>query len=198
VSRKRLPWVLAVPLIAAGSVSAHVLGSMLFGQTPEQGADEVSRASGGYLAQLPIVVGVFVAFALIGIGVRLHRARRPGTQGVAPAWFLVLPPLSFALQELAERLLHAESAPFSAIHEPAFLAALVLQLPFGFLAYLLACFLLAVADEVGRFLARSQPFPAATRSAVILPLPPLAARLRSPILASGHSQRGPPTLDFSL
>jgi hypothetical protein len=198
-SRRHLPWLLSVPLIVGGSVGAHALGSLLFyGPATEQGADEVTRASGGYAAQLPLVIGVLAALALVGIVARILRSRNPGTRGVAPLWFIALPPLSFALQELSERLLHAESSPFSAIHEPAFVAALVLQLPFGFLAYLLARFLTAVAEEVGRLLARSQPLPGAKRSAAIL-LPPLsAAGPRSPVLASGHSQRGPPAPGFSF
>lgn len=194
VIRRRLPWVLAVPLIATGSMSAHALGSVLFGgHGHEHGAEEVARTSGGYLAQLPILLGVLAALGLAGLGVRMFRARRRGTHGVAPLWFLLLPPLSFALQELAERLLHAESAPFSAVREPAFLAALLLQLPFGLLAYLLARFLLAIAEDVGGLLSRHAAFPQACRS-VLLPVPLMAARPRRPVLASGQSERGPPVL----
>src|SRR5437870_735176 len=101
VNRRRLPWLLSVPLIVAGSLGAHALGSLLFhGRATEQGADEVTRASGGYAAQLPIVIGVLAALAFVGIGVRIQRSRNPGTRGVAPLWFLTLPPVSFALQEL--------------------------------------------------------------------------------------------------
>jgi hypothetical protein len=186
-------------LIAAGSVSAHVLGSILFaGSASEPVADEATRASGGYLAQLPVLIGVLVALALVGLGANAYGARRPRTGGIAPAWFLLLPPFSFMVQELAERMLHAESAPFSAIHEPAFVAALLLQLPFAFLAYLLARLLLAVAEEVGRLFGCSEPFPAAAASDFIHPLPILAAWPRTPVLASGHSQRGPPAPGFSF
>lgn len=199
VNRRRLPWLLSVPLIVTGSVGAHALGSLLVnGRATEHGADEVTRATGGYAAQLPIVIGVLAALALVGIGVRIQGSRDPGTRGVAPLWFLALPPLSFALQELAERLLHAESSPFSAVHEPAFLTALVLQLPFGFLAFLLARLLLAVAEEVGRLLARSYPFPAAGRSALILLFPASASGPPIPVPASGHSERGPPAPGVSF
>ncbi len=198
-ARRRLPWLLAVPLIVGGSVSAHALGKVLFAAgASEHGADEVARVSGGYAAQLPIVVGILASLALIWIAARLLRANRSVRSGIAPLWFLLLPPQSFALQEFAERMLHAESAPFSAIHEPAFIAALVLQLPFGLLAYVVARLLLAVAEEVSRLLAGPEEFPAARPSVFGLLLPPSAAGARTPVLASGHSQRGPPAPDLSF
>jgi hypothetical protein len=130
---------------------------------------------------------------LVWIAARIYRANRPERSRVAPLWFLLLPPLSFALQEFAERLLHAESAPFSAIHEPAFIAALLLQIPFGLLAYLVARLLLAVAAEVGRLLAGTHGFPETRPSVFGLLAPSPAAAARTSVLASGHSQRGPPS-----
>jgi hypothetical protein len=68
--------------------------------------------------------------------------------------FFVLPPLAFASQELAERLLHAEGFPFHAALEPRFPVGLLLQLPFGLLAILVAHWLLRVVTRLVLALAR--------------------------------------------
>jgi hypothetical protein len=104
--------------------------------------------------------------------------------------FFVLPPLAFASQELAERLLHAEAFPFQAALEPRFLLGLLLQLPFGLLALLIARALLRVVERALRELARTRtPRLQAggswsLRRAFDLP--------RIPALALGYQQRGPP------
>src|SRR5205823_1593512 len=73
---------------------------------------------------------------------------------VWPWFFFVLPPLAFALQELAERLLHAESFPFYAAFEPRFLLGLLLQIPFGLLALLVARAFLRVVERLVGALAK--------------------------------------------
>jgi hypothetical protein len=94
------------------------------------------------------------------------------------------------LQEFAERLLRAEAFPFHAAVEPRFLFGLLLQLPFGLLALLLARALLRVVERLARVLARvRRPRGATTahwspRQAFDLP--------RIPALALGYPQRGPP------
>ena len=96
------------------------------------------------------------------------------------------------MQEFAERLLHAEALPFRAALEPRFLLGLLLQIPFGLLALLLARVLLRIVERLARVLARARrPRLAATarwspRQAFDLP--------RIPALALGYQQRGPPAL----
>lgn len=112
-------------------------------------------------------------------------------KGAAPAWLFLLPLLAFSVQEVAERLVHAESFPFNLAHEPAFLAALVLQIPFGLVAYLIARAFLRVAEVLGRVLFRGrEPFPAPRAS---LPRPSRTPVRRMTLaLREGHSSRSPP------
>jgi hypothetical protein len=122
---------------------------------------------------------------------RLWLAR--GARRVGAAVFLVLPPLAWTLQELSERLLGSESAPFAGALEPSFLLGLLLQLPFGLAAYLFARVLFAVAVRVLRLGARP---PAVAHRDVPHEIPPFSARglKRLGTLASGRSSRGPPLL----
>jgi hypothetical protein len=125
---------------------------------------------------------------------RLLRARRRPGRGVelSPWLFFVLPPLAFASQEFAERLLRAEAFPFQAALEPRFLLGLALQLPFGLLALFVARVLLRVVERLVRALARTRT----PRLRTTLPWSPrqVCALARIPALALGHSQRGPPSL----
>ena len=94
-------------------------------------------------------------------------------------------------QELGERLLHAEAFPFQAALEPRFLLGLLLQLPFGLLALLVARALLRVVARLVRSLTR----PGVPREATASwSLPQVCDLPRIPALALGYPQRGPPAL----
>lgn len=119
------------------------------------------------------------------------RGRSP--DGASVRWFIVLPPLGFAIQEAIERVMHVESFPWNGLHEPAFLAALLLQIPFGLVAYVAALWLTRVAVRIGRMLAARGPHlpqraPAALRPAVV-PRP-----RRHWLAAHDCLQRAPPCL----
>ena len=192
VTRTRLPWLLALPLIAAGSLAAHSLGYVVARPDVERQAREAQEAGGTYLPQLPPLAGLLLALAIALIASRVvSAARGTRTGGASPWWFFLLPPLGFALQELLERVVHAESFPFQAAFEPAFLAGLLLQLPFGLIAFLVARALLAVARRilgtlVGRFRSRALGLPPDGPPPLAVSLPRIAA------LALGRSGRGPP------
>jgi hypothetical protein len=140
-----------------------------------------------------LVLGVFAATVIVASVARLLTVRRrPRAYAVSPWFFFVLPPLAFASQELAERLLRAEAFPFAAALEPHFLLGLLVQLPFGLLALFIARVLLRVVERLIVAFART-PVPRlptrpswSPREASVLP--------RIPALALGHSQRGPPSL----
>src|SRR5438093_1000471 len=120
VNRRRLPWLLSIALIAAGSVTAHSLGYLAFAGSAERG-DEVVESSHGLAANVPLVLAILVAAAVVGLLSRIvsvARGRAPG--GASVRWFFVLPPLGFAVQEAVERLMHVESFPGNGLHEPAF------------------------------------------------------------------------------
>jgi hypothetical protein len=190
--RRRLPWLLALPLMAAGSLAAHSLSYLFVSARAAEGAGEGSeRASSGSGSYLVLFLGILAATAVVATGARLLLGRRRQRGNAISPWlFFVLPPLAFVLQEFAERLLHAEAFPFQAALEPRFLLGLLLQLPFGLLALLLARVLLRVVERLARVLARVRRPRLATaaswslRRAFDLP--------RIPALAVGYQQRGPP------
>jgi hypothetical protein len=192
--RRHLPWLLALPVMAAGSLAAHSLSYLFVSvRTAEGGGEASERASTGSAGYLVLFLGILAATASVAVGARLllGRRRRRGVE-LSPWLFFVLPPLAFALQEFAERLLRAESFPFHAALEPRFLVGLLLQLPFGLLALLVARALLRVVERLAWALARTRAprlraaLPWSLREACGLP--------RIPALALGHPQRGPPTL----
>jgi LPXTG-motif cell wall-anchored protein len=190
--RRRLPWLLALPVMAAGSLAAHSL-SYLFvsARAAEGGAEASERASTGSASYLLLILGILAATAFVAAGLLLVRRRRRGVE-VSPWLFFVLPPLAFALQELAERLLHAEAFPFRAALEPRFLLGLLLQLPFGLLALLVARSLLRVVERLVCALARAST--PRLQAAVSWSLLQGCDLPRIPALALGYPQRGPPAL----
>ena len=130
---------------------------------------------------LPPVVGPLVALGLLGL-VRLVRGRSLG-----PAWYLLLPPLAFGIQELVERGVNAQMV------EPGVLAAALVQVPFVLLAYLLARLLRAAVVRAARVLSAPQSTPRVRGSAISWPKPTLAP---APAFATAGAHRGraPPHL----
>jgi hypothetical protein len=193
VSRNRLPWLVAVPLMVAGSVSAHELGYWLVTPDATARARVLAESGHGYFEHLPLVLGVLAALLIAGLTLRVSRSLRAGTGG-PPAWlFFVLPPLGFAVQEHLERLLHSGALPFDAALDPTFLVGLSLQLPFALAALAVARALVAGAERLGAALASRPPTPDARPVAV--PSPSRALELpRIAVLALGYAERGPPPL----
>ena len=187
--RRRLPWLLVVPLMVAGSLGAHVAAGLFAGGPRGEHVSEVAeRSSSGAAGHWVVVLGLVAALA-IAAGWSLFRGRL--RSDVSVGIFFWLPLLAFSSQELAERVLRAEAAPFSAAFEPRFLVGLALQIPFGLAASLLARLLVRVARGIVRALARRPVIAFSRRLALVLPavgwLPP-----RIPALALGYTQRGPP------
>jgi hypothetical protein len=193
--RRRLPWLIALPVMAAGSLGAHSLSYLVVSARTTEGAGEASeRASSGGPSYLVLFFGIVAATAMVAACARLllarARVRRAGS--VSPWLFFLLPPLAFAAQELAERLLNAEAFPFQVALEPRFLVGLLLQLPFGLLALLVARVLLRVVERIARTLAPC-PTPRLAASAPWRPRQTVALP-RIPALALGHAERDPPAL----
>jgi hypothetical protein len=204
IGRRQLPWILSMPLMVAGSVAAHSLGSALVASRVSATADrdggvEVARRlDHGFVTSLPLFAGMVIALVLVVLGPRIHRRLRGDARpGASPASFLLLPPLAYTLQEVAERLLHAESFPFNPAHEPAFLLALVLQVPFGVIACFLGRGLLGLGRALARVLvSRDRRWP--TGRPTSQRRLPETILLRTPVLALGHSVRGPPAAATSF
>src|SRR5262245_20500147 len=147
--RRRLPWLLAVPLMVAGSVAAHSLTYLVVAArtAPEGDAEASERVSSAHSGYLVLFMGVLAATALVAAAARspAGRHRRGGLEPY-PWMFFLLPPLAFGLQELSERALHAEAFPFHAALEPRFLLGLLLQVPFALLALFLGRAFLRVVE----------------------------------------------------
>jgi hypothetical protein len=197
--RRRLPWLVVVPLMVAGSLGAHALSGLLAGGHAEglvaaDGDGGSDRASVGVAAHTVLPFGLLAALAAaVAMTWILGRRRGLRRRGASPWVFFVLPPLGFSLQELMERAAGAEAAPFRAAAEPRFLLALALQLPFGLVALVVARVLLRVARRFVQALSGQRPVLLGRAFAVLGPL--IACELpRIPTLALGYPQRGPPTL----
>jgi len=153
--RRRLNWLVALPLMLAGTQVAHGLAYAL---VYPQAHAHLLQTGHGYLGWLPLVFGVAGALALVGLASAVaDAARSRHTRELPAAAFALLPPVAFALQELLELSLHTGTFGWRAFLAPTFLPGLALQLPFAVLAFVLARLLLRAAARVGLALARIAP-----------------------------------------
>lgn len=201
--RRRLPWLLALPLIVAGSLAAHTAGralgpSVTLSEFSHQEAGGLSglheRASTGYAGHAVLWLGLVVAL-IAGAGIYALVVRFGGRnrRGLGAGCFFLLPLLAYSSQEFIERSLHAESFPFHAVFEPRFLLGLTLQLPFAAAAFALGWLLLRAAKRLVEFLA-ARPVPKLSARSARLWTPSASAAPRVRALSRGHPLRGPPLL----
>ncbi len=191
--RRSLAWLVAVPLMLAGSQVAHVLAYRWVYPQAHVRLRVLIETGHGYMTWLPFALGVAAAVLLLSLVASAADAARGRQSRALPAWaFALLPLVGFTVQEYLERWLASGVFPWHAAAEPTFLPGLVLQLPFALVAYLAARLLLRVAERVGRALApapvtrvHGRP-PAAVSSAPSL--------LRPPLISCGLAKRGPPCL----
>jgi hypothetical protein len=196
--RQRLPWLIALPLMVAGSMGAHALSRLLAANPAERAiAADVDggpdRASVGVAAHSVLPLGVLSALVVAGGVTWLIGRTRVGRNGASPWVFFVLPPLAFSTQELTERVVGAEAAPFHAALEPRFLVGLALQAPFGLVAVAVARVLLRAVRRIVQAFVRQRPV-VVGRGFPFLQLPIVFELPRIPALALGYPQRGPPSL----
>jgi hypothetical protein len=166
---RRLPWLLSLPVMAAGCLAAHSVAYRLTDPPLEE-------AEHGYLAFAPFVLALVIALGLVRAAARHTRG------GVPVQLFALLPPLAFTLQEHLERALQGGDALGTAL-EPAFLLGLALQLPFAVCSLLVARSLCRVAEAAGAVFAPRAAAPLRVTTARrpvfgvdLLRLSPLAAR----------------------
>jgi hypothetical protein len=175
----RLPWLLSLPLMAAGCLGAHSASYRLV--DPTTGPDH------GYLALAPLVLAIGIA---LGVVAALRSALVGRTPAGAPVHlFALLPPLAFTLQEHLERAFHGGPALDTAL-EPTFLVGLALQFPFALCAVVVACSLLRATEAAGALLLR-RPAPQ-LRPPTISPPAFEVDVPRAAALASRHAGRAPP------
>lgn len=187
ISRQQLLWIIAVPLMAAGTVVAHSVTAVVSSGHAETGNEGAERTSAGAPAHVTLLLGFTLALVVVWLGRRLL-ARRRGEPSAA--WFLILPPLAFLFAEVAERVLRSESFPFQPSLEPRLVVGLALQVPFGLVAYGVARLLLRAIERVVARLARTVS--PRLRAATTRVAPVSVVLPRIPALALGYQERGPP------
>jgi hypothetical protein len=190
MQRRALPWLLALPLLAAGSLTAHSLAYRIVQPGAEPRRELLNGTGHGYLGALPFLAGGLIALLVAATVCYALRATR-GRPVRTPSWPLILlPPLGFAIQEHAERFVAgAGDVPATAL-EPTFLVGMALQLPFALVAFLAARRLARAATELGKALsAPPQPTP---RRRERSRQPVDVALARRAALALGYAERGPP------
>jgi hypothetical protein len=183
MQNRRLPWLLSLPLMAAGCLGAHSAAYRLVeSSTPEE--------AHGYLALAPLLIAIAAA---IGMVAALRSVLAEKTRGGAPIYaFALLPPLAFTLQEHLERAFHDGTGALETGLEPTFLLGLALQLPFALCSLAVARSLFHVAEAAGTLLCRR---PALRRPrSIVLRVPLLVDLPRVSALASPHAGRAPPAL----
>jgi hypothetical protein len=158
--RRGLAWLAAIPLMLAGSQAAHVFAYRWVYPEAHVRVLTLAATGHGYLAQLPIALGVGAAITLVSLFVVALDAARGRQMRAVPAWaFGALPPLAFVVQEVLELSLHTGTLAWHAVFAPTFLPGLALQLPFAVAAYVAARLLLGAAERLGRIFATA-PTPA--------------------------------------
>ena len=178
--------------MVGGLLAGHTLGYRLAIPDAHARAEVLAHTGHGYLAYAPLALTVCLALLVAALVIRAVAAFKgePTRPAASPA-IVLLSPLAFVTQELAERLLYSGQVSWTAVVEPVFLAGLALQLPFALAALLVAWALDSVALAVGKALAAAAPL---TRSRFV-PRPALVRAVPRPAgLARGYGERAPPLL----
>lgn len=186
-------WLLVVPLMLAGTEVAHALAYRLVYPQAAVRLQVLAATGHSYLSLAPLIFGIAGAIGLAGLLTNVvDAARRRGVRPVPPLAFGLLPLAAFTIQEFMERWLALGGFPWWMVLQPTFRIGLLLQLPFGLCAFLIARLLFRAARRVGVALRGAPPLalPAPRSSWHVRAVLPL----RASVLASGHAGRGPPLL----
>lgn len=186
----KLTWLSTAPLMLVGLVAGHVLGYRLAIGDSHARADALAHSGHGYFVYVPFALSICLGVLLAGLVVQAISGfhGEPHRPAISPV-LVLLPPVAFVTQELAERLLHSGHLSWTTVLQPAFLIGLALQLPFALAALLLAWALGLTARAVGSALA------SAPRLAFGAPLPVpvcVSSAPRPAGLARGYGERAPP------
>jgi hypothetical protein len=155
--RRRLTWLVALPVMLAGSQAAHGLAYRIAFPDEALRVHVLTVTGHGYLAELPLALAIAGAAGVVGLAFAAwDAAHGRRVRELSPLAFALLPPLAFTLQEVLELSLHTGHIGWRALAAPTFLPGLALQLPFAVLAYLVARFLLRAAVELGRAFAQQR------------------------------------------
>ncbi|HEY4414013.1 MAG TPA: hypothetical protein VGN06_13545 [Gaiellaceae bacterium] len=191
--RRGLTWLLVLPAIVVGSQLAHGIAYWWAYPVARLRLTALASSGHGYLAYAPAAIGFLSAVQAIAFAVTvLDKARGRPVRNL-PAWvFLFIPMLGFLLQEHIERFLTSGVFPWWTVLEPSFWRGLVLQVPLGVAAYLVAAVLLRTATVVAGVVAR-RPAVVVVRQPRSRPRrPALVVLARRTPLAGLAADRAPP------
>jgi hypothetical protein len=187
MGRPRAAWLVALGLLGAGWVTAHVLSYMLVVPAAERG-QMLAETGHGYFQVADLLI-LCVTITLAGLALcvlsgKSLRAPRPGT-------LALLPPVGFILQEHVERLAASGAFPAHLVTEPRFLLGLLFQIPFALGALLCARLLVTFAHGLARRLGGTER---PKLVSVKLSRPPIVNRRprRLSAVAFGRGERAPP------
>lgn len=191
--RRALAWLVALPLLLAGSQAAHALAYRLVYPEAHVRLQALLSTGHDYLSRLPLVLGGAGAIASLSLLLSAVDAARGRPTRALPPWaFALLPPLTFVLQELLERSLYLGTFAWQAVLAPTFAPGLALQLPFALVAYVVARVLLRAAERAGRAFAPARPPVHRAPPAVGAAAPVDALPVRGSALSRRQAERGPP------
>ena len=186
---RRAVWLVLLPVLLAGCLAAHWAAYVLAAPDPSARGELLPHSAHSYLDGVVLLAGGGVVLALAAAVWHGLRGRR-GTLS-SPRLAASLPPVAFALQEHAERLLVRDGLPLATALEPTFALGLVLQVPFALLAWLLARALVGAAETLVALLSRP---PRLRAPFLLVGRPPRCLGVPRPgPLAFGSPQRGPPS-----
>ena len=178
--RRSLTWLVTLPLAFGSAVGGHDLAAHFTPLRTQAHASALAASGQGHLVWVPYVLGALATFLVVGLVIRaLEAAAGTPRRGGAGLGLAAVPVIVFVLQEHIAQLLTGSYAQLVHVSlEPRFALGLLLQLPCGLLACLIARFLLRAAEELGfRLAAGGTIRPSPCR--VVLP----GRQLRSTFLA---------------
>ena len=193
--RRALTWLFALPVIVVGSQVAH--GVAYWWAYPQADVRQavLFHSGHGYFRYAPMVLAFLAAIEIAAMAAAVvGHLRARGSRGLPPWAFVLIPLVGFTLQEFLERYCTAGVFPWWTVVEPSFWRGLVLQLPLGLAAYLIARLLLRTAKVVAGVVAARGAKQLVARSLTIaapgdrLWLPRVAP------LAASAAGRAPPAL----
>ena len=190
--RSASAWLVAFPLMAAGTWLSHCYALSAVDPSTHAAAHHTGHAGRMFVFSAPFLYACIAVLALalvfrVGLSFAGHSAAR-----MSALPFAVVPALGFFAHQHFEQLSSTGSISLAALTAPAFLLGLMLQIPFGIVAFFVVRFLLRFADRLGVTLAElRKPRRAISRTH----LPKLSFEARTPRLAAlAHlaAPRAPP------
>jgi len=185
-------WAVVLPLMLAGTEVAHALAYRIVYPIASVRWHVLATSGHGYMGYAPLVFGIASAVLLAGLASMVVDLVRRRPSRPLPAWaFASLPIVGFTVQEFTERLLATNSLPWWMFEQPTFRVGVLLQLPFALAGYLIARFLLRVAERVAEVFTGS-PRPVLVGWVAGALFVRVSLRVRRALLWASVLGRGPP------